>query len=339
MKDKEMLISICITSYNRVRELERLLNSIDCYNHVDDIEIIVSEDKSPRKEEISSVVSNFIDNTPFKVVFNTNEQNLGYDRNLGKLKSLANGIYIIYMSDDDVFIPKTLDNYIDFLKNNSCEVCFQPFVMNRRVYRKYPQNTYFDGNQVTLGKHIYDSILFSGLTFKRDAIIDIDAEKFLNTYYFQVFMFMTVGLKYGIHYYNEILIDSVCDGENGYGLSDSSEKNSDLADRNSVFSDLEFNKGLLKVIGYFDKINGTSCKSVFAKEYSLRTLPGMLKARRMSKDTYKEYVNRLEGLDIDLTIVYKFYKYCINVLGVKLTSILFAAPRKMLFFIRKGGNA
>ena len=169
-----MFLSICITSYNRVRELERLLESIDCTIYTEDVEIIISEDKSPRKEEIIHVANSFKNKSPFKVVINSNEQNLGYDRNLGKLKSLARGQYILYMSDDDVFVPNKLDKYIDFLKNNQCELCFQPFVMNQRVYRKYAQNIHFSGDEITLGKHIYDSILFSGLTFKKDAIIDID---------------------------------------------------------------------------------------------------------------------------------------------------------------------
>ena len=94
------LISICITSYKRLKELDRCLNSIDSH-YVDDVEIVVSEDHSPEKENIEKLVKAFSETSPYHVVFNSNEQNLGYDRNLKKLMTLANGQYIFYLSDDD----------------------------------------------------------------------------------------------------------------------------------------------------------------------------------------------------------------------------------------------
>lgn len=83
------LISICITSYKRLKELDRCLNSIDSH-YVDDVEIVVSEDHSPEKENIEKLVKAFSETSPYHVVFNSNEQNLGYDRNLKKLMTLAN---------------------------------------------------------------------------------------------------------------------------------------------------------------------------------------------------------------------------------------------------------
>ena len=49
------ILSIGITSYKRVKELVRCLNSIQT-KYVDDIEIIVSEDSSPLSEEIKKTV-------------------------------------------------------------------------------------------------------------------------------------------------------------------------------------------------------------------------------------------------------------------------------------------
>ena len=55
---EEKLFSICIPSYNRPAEIRRLLNSIDT-THVDEVEIVICEDKSPKREEIRKQVLDF----------------------------------------------------------------------------------------------------------------------------------------------------------------------------------------------------------------------------------------------------------------------------------------
>ena len=63
MNDRQLsrkpFLSICITSYNRVNELYRCLKSVDTVNK-DLIEIIVSEDCSPKKDEIAQIVNRFV---------------------------------------------------------------------------------------------------------------------------------------------------------------------------------------------------------------------------------------------------------------------------------------
>ena len=100
MPSYSYLVSVCITSYKRVRELERCLKSIDS-KRTDTIEVVVSEDCSPQRKEIRKVVVDYAERSPYHVVFNTNEQNLGYDRNLKMLATLASGEYVLYLSDDD----------------------------------------------------------------------------------------------------------------------------------------------------------------------------------------------------------------------------------------------
>ena len=45
------LFSICIPSYNRPAEIRRLLDSIDTM-YVDGIEIVICEDKAPKRLEV-----------------------------------------------------------------------------------------------------------------------------------------------------------------------------------------------------------------------------------------------------------------------------------------------
>ena len=92
------LISICILSYNRPETINELLNSIDFF---DDLEIVISDDCSPRFEEIKNKVLNF---KKHKVQLLKNKTNQGYDQNLNNRIRNCKGEWIIFMGDDDIFV-------------------------------------------------------------------------------------------------------------------------------------------------------------------------------------------------------------------------------------------
>ena len=112
---EKLLFSICIPSYNRPQELKNLLQSID-FSEPEIMEIVICEDKSPRREEIRKIVEEFKTTTRYKIIYVENKENLGYDGNLRALINNAQGNFIIFMGDDDTFIPNVLDNYAPFLK-------------------------------------------------------------------------------------------------------------------------------------------------------------------------------------------------------------------------------
>ena len=331
------LLSICITSYKRVNELIRCLYSIDS-NLVGQIEVVVSEDCSPERDKIREVVSNYAGHSPYHVVFNANEHNLGYDRNLKKLVTLASGEYIMFLSDDDSLFPGKLDEFIKCLYKRPA-IAYGSFWYGykeaKTIRRKYDSSHMIPPGENSAGGHIYDAILFSGLAFRRDLILDIDAERFRNLNYFQVYLFLTVLYKYGGYYQDTLLIDSVSDGENAYGqVKSSGSGNSLLADRDSVFSNLEFNKGLFKVIQMFDKDYGTHVFDLFCKEYSLRSIGGLLRARKAGFKTYINYWHKLRMSGVSFTVVFYIYFVSVALLGSRLSGWLFFIPRKILLYKR-----
>ncbi|MBQ9230822.1 MAG: glycosyltransferase family 2 protein [Prevotella sp.] len=334
MTSNQYLLSVCITSYNRINELRRCLYSIDsCLK--DQIEVVVSEDCSPQKENIALVVEQYAKTSPFHVVFNSNEQNLGYDRNLKKLMTLASGEYILFLSDDDCFFPGKMDEFLSCLENNKPAMAYGAFWYGyreaKRMRRKYVTSHVIPPGLDSVQRRIYDAILFSGLMFKRSLVVNIDVDRFVNTNYFQVFMFMTVLYNFGGYYQNTLLIDSVSDGENAYGLVQSSgQGNRLLADRESVFSNLEFNKGLFKVIQSFDKDYEENVFSKFCKEYSLRSFGGFSRAREHGLKIYMDYWNRLKTSGIIIHPICYIYLLCVGLLGSRLSGFLFAIPKKIL---------
>lgn len=322
-------ISICITSYNRVKELLRCMKSVDSV-HYDDVEIIVSEDRSPMREQIREQVEAFAKTSKYKVVFNSNEVNLGYDNNLAKLATLASGEYILYISDDDAFFEHSLDQIYDFIQEHPAGLYFSGiWTPWNTVDRSYKESITIQPGIESVKQFLYDPILFSGLTFKREYIKDIDATRFKNLNYFQVYLFYTMMYKYNSYYINTMLINSISDGENAYGKVDSSEKNAFLANRNSYFSNLEFHRGLIKAIRLFDEDNNCNVIDSFAKAYSLRTVNGLIQEKKKGFKNYNAYWEKLKSLDINLSGVCKMYHAMIAIFGWHISSFFFSILRKI----------
>ncbi len=328
------LLSICITSYKRLNELKRCLKSINTANP-ELIEIVVSEDNSELKNEIRLLVEGFSNNSSYHTQFNTNEINLGYDRNLAKLISLAKGKYIIYISDDDYFLEHSLDAVIRFIQNTECNVAFTPFNHEgKTIKRKFSQSMKINKGIENVKRHLYNSILFSGLIFKKELVKDYNAERFLNLNYFQVYLFMSVLLNYDGYYINIPTICAMEDGENAFGISDSSEKKEFLVNRESIYSRLEFHNGLIKVIHLFDKDNGTDVIRAFENEYSLRTYSGLSTARKVGKTEFKMYWVKLNMLDIKLKKIVEIYYWSLKILGSHICDSIFNIPKKLILKLR-----
>ncbi len=332
-------LSICITSYNRIFELDRCLRSIDVVQK-GLIEIVVSEDCSPRENEISAVVDCYASETKHSVRYNTNEHNLGYDCNLGKLVQLAKGEYVLFMSDDDAFLPQALDRTIDELRNVDCGVAFSPFIFKdiKLINRKHERTMIIPKGIESVKKFLYNSILFSGLIFKRRTIMDYPADNFKNLIYYQVYLFASTLYSSDGYYINVPLVNCINDGENAFGLSESSEKSSLLADRKSIYSNLEYHKGLIRVIEIFDEENKTDLKRSFIKEYSLRSYGGMSNACREGRESLVGYWSKMRALNIKLPLIAKIYYVALKVFGYKICDLLFNIPKKLLLYLRRNGG-
>ncbi len=330
------LFSICITSYNRINELYRCLSSIDAI-HPEEIEIVISEDCSPKKDEIRQIVRKFISETSYKVRYNSNIENIGYDQNLGELINLASGNYILFISDDDMFLKGGLDKLINFTNKNDFSVAFTPYFHQKTgvMGREYSKTFLIDRGFSSVKKHLFDSILFSGLVFKRDRIIDYQPKRFKNLIYSQVYLFCTMLLTEGGFYINLPLIHCIEDGENAFGLNKSSESNKVMANRSSPLSNLEYHKSLIKIIKIFDEENKINLINSFSKEYSLRSYTGMSIARRISQCELRRYWDGMNSLGIKIHILPSIYFYALLFFGSRVSGMLFFLPKRILLKIRK----
>lgn len=328
------LLSIGITSYKRIKELERCINSIQT-KYIDEIEIIVSEDCSPISEEIGKKVNEMSKTSQYKLKFMPNEHNLGYDGNLGAIIRKSIGCYVLLMSDDDAFFEGSLDRIIPLLKGCKEEqgVIYSPFAYSPSMIKDRhhgDKDFSIQAGENSASRYIYDSILFSGLIFKKEFVKDFDVSRFKNMNYFQVYLFLKMIYHHGGYYCAYPSVLCVGDGENAYGFSESSGGNKALQDRKSVISNLEFNKTLIKVIRLFDEEEGTHVFSSFQKQYSIHSYSGLSIARGSGIGYFKEYWKKLNSLDIKLHPITKIYYWTLFVFGSRITNSLTAGFKKLL---------
>lgn len=326
------VITIGITSYNRINELERCIGSIKT-RYDQDVEILVNEDRSPLSEELRKKIEELAKTSKYHLRFTRNERNLGYDKNLGAIIEKAQGDFIFFLSDDDAMCGDFLDELILFLKQGTdAGVLYAPFVHSVSGLRdrvRGERNFAIAAGEKNAARYIYDSILFSGLIFRKEYIEKYDAARFKNLNYYQVYLFLQMIKKYGGYYFSKPSVIFYGDGENAFGLSESSKETPELANRESAKTNLAFHKGLIKVIRMFDEDEGTRIIDSFAKQYSLHSYTGLSSARREGKKYFKEYWKMMNELDIKLHPITWIYYFSLLMFGEKMDRIMEPIRRKV----------
>ena len=115
MHNTNPLISIAITTYDRVSLLEETINCVLKQSY-SNIEVLIGNDNA--KRDIKSLFPNINDN---RIKWINHEYSLGYIDNVNKLFDMSTGDYFTTISDDDLldfdFLQKMLNIFISIKIN------------------------------------------------------------------------------------------------------------------------------------------------------------------------------------------------------------------------------
>ena len=114
-KNERPYFSILIPSYNRPDHLIKCIDSV-LANDFAHYEIIISDDSSPRIDEIEEVINRYLQ--CLNVSFFKQAKNLKEPGNKNFLVEQAKGQYTIILGDDDKFYPYTLTRISTYIDNN-----------------------------------------------------------------------------------------------------------------------------------------------------------------------------------------------------------------------------
>lgn len=331
-----MFLSICIPSYNRPEELKRLLESIDTTKYAKEIEVIIQEDKAPKRQEVHAAVDDFISNNSkgFEVRYYENEENCGYDKNLRTLPKRATGEYVMYMGDDDMYVSGSLDQYIDLLKKE------MPGYILRRYrtihkdgsveeYRYSKGNVLFEPGEDSYVELFRRSLFISGFTFRRSLFTDYDCNTFDGTLLFQLYIQATICLKERSAYFDIPITQQIEGGIPYFGKSES-EKGLYTSGTNTVEGSLNFMKQVIFMSQELDKMLEVNCSQRIIESYSKYSYGFLLEHRDGGISTFRRYAKELRKLGFACTPYFYLYYFMLLVLGKRNTGKVIIALKRML---------
>ena len=319
-----MLLSICIPSYNRPFELKRLLESIDCDSN--DIEIVISEDYSPLRNEIIEVIENFSKITVYEVKYFENKINIGYDANIRKLIDLAIGEFVVFMGDDDRFYPNALDKYINFVKENShVGYILRSYYSEHpngklELFRYLPKSKLLEPTLSNCSFLYKRTVSIAGVTFKRDKAIELSTSKFDGTLLYQLYIVLEITYKNASAYCDipfAIVAQTFRLDKPYFGTSKSETKFTvgKVTPENSI----AFTKGFFEISEYFDsKYNQNITKSI-RLDLSKYSYPILSIQRKNGFFKFLNYSFNLSNeTKINTSIYFYIYTFSLLFLGEKI---------------------
>jgi glycosyltransferase involved in cell wall biosynthesis len=109
----QIQVSICVPTWNRAPQLEWLLdNLVRNQSQLQNWQIVVSDNASV--DSTPEVCEKYRSRLPMKVL--RQKENVGANNNLKSAIDAANGLYCVYLADDDLIDLHVLSKYLDLLR-------------------------------------------------------------------------------------------------------------------------------------------------------------------------------------------------------------------------------
>ncbi|MGV3528889.1 MAG: glycosyltransferase family 2 protein [Flavisolibacter sp.] len=333
-----MLISICIPSYNRPAQLNKLLNSIDCSPGF--VEIVVAEDNSPNRALISEVVRCFSEESDYNVIYHENKVNLGYDANLRNLIRLASGKFVMFIGDDDWFVEGALEQFVSFLQFHlDCG-----YVL-RSYYQQHPNGTlesfkYFKDEKVFYPSVETAAFLFkrtvsiAGVTFNRELALQLESDHYDGTLLYQLYLVLEIAFKHNTVYCDipvAIMAQSYRDDKPMFGSA--AKESRFVPGKITPDNSVVFTEGFFEIANSFDKNHGTDVSKLIRKDLSRYSYPFLSIQRKRGWMEFLKFSVRLAvRTKINATWHYYFYLFALLVFGEKICdSVIIYIKQKIGF--------
>lgn len=319
--DNTPFISICILSYNRPETLLRLLHTIDT-GRTNDIEVVVCEDCSPRQMEIRTVVSDFAAQQSYPVRYFENERNLGYDGTFNQLVKHAAGRWLVFMGDDDEFVPHAFDKMFTFLKEHSnlSYVMKSHYLVHadkdREIFRYFKSTQIFPPGVDTYVKLFRRSVFIAGFTIRREYAAPFITDRFDGTMLMQLYLLAEVVLRYPAAYFDEPFTQQYAShAHNSDDVMFDREKKKFIPRRPTLEISLRFLKSFSDITAYIDEKHHLDSTQRIKYDMSKYFYPSLAIHRDAGLAFFLNYVRELNKLGFNASAYYYIYVFMLLVLG------------------------
>ena len=337
---KNPRISICIPAYNRPAELIELLDSIERQKYKPH-EVIICEDKSPERLEIYHAVESYKINTNLFIRYYENETNLGYDANLRKTISLAQGDYVFLSGNDDLFSDDSLEVVAKKISTYSPDIILRSYSSfykdsaNSRTEHRYVNADYFTKFSVEEAAWLfYRSVLVSGLVFKTKSAQELQSDVVDGTLYYQNYLLSKMFQHGSALYVPDILVHNRILDAGDFGSSDIESKGDWEPGKRTIKSSIyQMNK-------FFDCARQVEIECLIKLSDRLKTIASAYSYSLLSYHADKSFFDFLNYISALRKIGYHGpYFYCYSaslmVLGLRFSNLLLSRVRTLVGYTRR----
>ena len=113
----EILVSVVMPAYNCAASIGDSIESVLCQDVP--LELIVVNDRSP--DDLDAAMAKYL--TDERVVYVTNEKNMGAALSRNRAMEMARGKYIAFLDSDDIWIPGKLKKQVEILETSGNVLC------------------------------------------------------------------------------------------------------------------------------------------------------------------------------------------------------------------------
>lgn len=333
-----MKLSISILSYNRPLQLNDLLNSID-YEGCDEIEINICDDHSPRSIQIFDVVQKFLERSNWRVNFYQHARNLGYDETLYDLVEMSTGEWIVFMGDDDFFVPGALKKYLSFLHlykdKNLGYVMKSHYNINKlnkkEYFRYYKETIIFQPGEESCIALFRKSVFISGFLIRTDLAKKYNTHDLDGTLLLQLYLLARVVLERNAAYFSEFFTYQYT-----YNIYENSEvmydrKKEKFIERVATIEiSLNFLESYLKVLAYIDSICSIKLSKRILLDISKYSYPSLAIQRHLGVIQFTIYCLKLRKMGFSKSTYFYVYYLILLFFGAKLCDKLIYGLRNAL---------
>jgi glycosyltransferase involved in cell wall biosynthesis len=302
-----MLLSIVVLSYNRPMQIKRILENFVGVE-ASDFNLIIKDDFSPKSHEIKKIFEEYKCKLDIDIVYHSNAVNLGYDLNLLDSFNITNSEFVFLLSDDDYLIGKKVSDMLAVLSKREQQFYFTPYtdITLNVVNRHFESSSKSEVKITDFSDFIYNSILFSGLIYHRETVLNMKLDKvFLsNCIYTQVYL--AVLIVYATKSYGTIpsgVLYLGGDGDNFFGKNQSAKNSDLLSDRSKLTSNLNYQPFLLSVVESLSQSTDTRIYKQFIKEYKKRLISYGLRSRALGINAHIGFIKAYLSSGIPFFVV------------------------------------
>lgn len=153
------ILSICIPTYNRAKELSECLESIFSQEYSrENIEVLISDNSS--SDSTFDTVTSFLEkgNT---ISYYKNESNIGPENNFRLSMLRANGKYVWLIGDDDKLSENSISEVIKLIQTN-CALLIVNFAIYSKDFSRVLQKNYLPAKKINFKDHNDVMKIFGG---------------------------------------------------------------------------------------------------------------------------------------------------------------------------------